>query len=217
MTIETAMIFAAGFGTRMGDLTRETPKPMLRLGGQPMIDHAIDLLRAAGINRLVANTHYLPDSLERHLKERGVTTLRETVILDTGGGLKTALPVLGPSPVITMNPDALWLGPNPVTALLAEWNPSMTGLMMLSGSEDEDCDFSLEHGEIRRRGPYRYTGLQIIRTDRLGEIGEDVFSLNLYWDHLLEAGPLHGTVYAGDWMDIGTRDKLEAANRQVAR
>lgn len=217
MTIDTAMIFAAGFGTRMGDLTRDTPKPMLPLAGRPMIDHAIDLLHEAGIDRLVANTHYLPERLEEHLKTRGVTTLRETVILDTGGGLKAALPVLGSGPVITMNPDALWLGANPVTALMTAWKPSMTGLMMLSQSDEDDCDFSLENGEIRRYGPYRYTGLQILRTDRLGEIGEDVFSLNLYWDLLLAAGPFHGTIYAGDWMDIGTRDKLEAANRQVAR
>ncbi len=217
MSIDAAMIFAAGFGTRMGVLTRDRPKPMLPLGGQPMIDHAIDLLREAGISRLVANTHYLPETLEAHLAERGVTTLRESPILDTGGGLKAAMSVLGNDPVITMNPDALWLGPNPVEALLAAWKPSMNGLLVLTEAETEASDFSLEHGQIQRKGRYRYTGLQVIRTDRLGEIPDTVFSLNRYWDHILSAAPLHGLVYDGAWMDIGTQAKLEAANRRITR
>ena len=115
MTPKAAMIFAAGFGTRMGALTRTIPKPMVPLGGRPMIAHAIDLLRDAGIEKIIANTHYLPDQIEPYLKDQGVKVLRETPdILDTGGGLRAALPLLGADPVVTINPDALWLGPNPI-------------------------------------------------------------------------------------------------------
>ncbi len=210
------MIFAAGFGTRMGDLTKDMPKPMLPLAGRPMVDHSIDLLREAGISRLVANTHYLPETLEAHLAERGVMVLRENPILDTGGGLKAAASVLGKSPVITINPDALWLGSNPVTALLTAWKPSMNGLLMLSETDTETSDFSLENGRIRRKGRYRYTGLQVIRTDRLGEVPDTVFSLNRYWDHILGTAPLNGLVYDGPWMDIGTKDKLEIASRRIS-
>ena len=211
-----AMIFAAGFGTRMGKLTRDTPKPMLPLHGRPMIDHTISLLRAAGIERLVANTHYLPQALEPHLESRGVTPLREDPILETGGGLRAALPALGSSPVITMNPDALWSGPNPVETLRAAWSDDMTALLMLTPvNPGETGDFSLEQGEIARQGPYRYTGLQIIRTDRLAEIEDTAFSLNAYWDLLLASGPLHGILYPGAWTDIGTAEALARAERQA--
>ncbi len=213
-----AMIFAAGFGTRMGDLTRNTPKPMLALGGRPMIDYAIDLLRDAGVSQIVANTHYRPDDLERHLTHRGVKPLREDTILETGGGLRAALPDLGESPVVTMNPDAFWSGPNPVEQLFSAWREDMTALLLLTRPQDgEDSDFSLEHGEIRRNGPYRYTGLQILRTDWLSEIEDRVFSLNLYWDLLMSRAPVHGLVYDGSWVDIGTSRSLADANRKLAR
>lgn len=216
MTIETAMIFAAGFGTRMGGLTATQPKPMLHLAGRPMIDHSIELLRAAGIRNIFANTHYLPDELETHLNALGVKTLREYPILETGGGLRAALPWIGPQPVITMNPDAAWDGPNPVEELLSCWKSEMTALLLLTESADTDGDFDLKDGTIRRVGPYKYTGLQVVSTNRLDEVEETVFSLNLYWDLLMKAGPLHGLPYSGSWTDIGTRDALEAVNLRMA-
>lgn len=208
-----AMIFAAGFGTRMGDLTKTTPKPMLQLAGRPLIDHSIDHLRAAGINRIVANTHYLADCIAPHLKDAGIKTSHEDPILETGGGLRTALPLLGPSPVITLNPDVAWNGPNPVSELLANWRDDMQALLMLTPSPDgaEADDFSLEQGELRRSGPYRYTGLQLIQTHRLHDIETPVFSLNAYWDMLSDAGPLHGCIYSGKWRDVGTPEGLMAA------
>lgn len=211
--VNTAMIFAAGFGTRMGKLTEQTPKPLLRLHGRPMIDHCIDLLHEAGIGRIVANTHYLPEQLEAHLKKRGVTTVRENTILETGGGLKAALPVLGDGPVITINPDALWTGLNPVRQLIDAWNPDMKGLLMLYDDGQQSDDFSLEHGKIHRNGPYRFTGLQVIQTESLCKITEQVFSLNLYWDLLMQTSSLHGITYDGEWTDIGTERSLVAANR----
>ncbi len=214
-----AMIFAAGFGTRMGELTARTPKPMLPLAGKPMIDHAIDHIRTAGIDRIVANTHYLAERMTPHLKSRGLVVCHEDPILETGGGLRAALPRLGTDPVVTMNPDAVWIGSNPVQQLLANWRDDMQALLMLVPSPEghHSDDFSLEQGEIRRSGPYRYTGLQIIRTSGLAEIDADVFSLKLYWDRLAQAGPLHGHVYNdGTWCDIGTPAGLSEAERRLA-
>ena len=219
--INAAMIFAAGFGTRMGELTRSTPKPMLPLAGRPMIDHAIDLLRNAGIVRVVANTHYLADQIEPHLVQRDVVALRETPeILETGGGLKAALPHLGADPVVTLNPDAAWTGSNPISTLLNAWRPEMSALLLLIPVENaltdrSDGDFSLENGELRRKGSFLYTGAQIIRTDCLAEIAEESFSLNLYWDLLSRTGPIHGVLHQGGWCDIGHPEGLTAAERML--
>lgn len=210
------MIFAAGFGTRMGTLTRDVPKPMLPLGGRPMVDQTIDLLREAGVARIIANTHYLPDAIRPYLERRGVAVCHEEVILDTGGGLRAALPALDCDPVLTMNPDALWQGPNPVRALTEAWRDEMQALLLLvPAPEGETGDFSLESGEIRRKGPYRYTGAQILRTGRLHEIDGPVFSLNRYWDLLLASGPVHGLLYEGHWRDIGTAEGLAEASRRL--
>lgn len=212
-----AMIFAAGFGTRMGELTKATPKPMLPLAGRPMVDHAIDHLKTAGISQIVANTHYLPEKITPHLHSVGLKTIHEDTILETGGGLRAALPSLGTNPVITMNPDVVWSGLNPVSILLEAWQEEMVALLMLVPSP-EGCqtdDFNLEIGELRRSGPFRYTGLQMLRTDWLLEMRDPVFSLNLYWDHLIERGPVHGCVYPGTWQDVGTPDGLQDAEKML--
>ena len=219
MTIPSAMIFAAGFGTRMGALTKAQPKPMVRLAGRPMIDHTISHLREAGVQRVIANTHYLAEKIDPHLVASNVEVIREKdKILDTGGGLKNARSKLAGSPVITINPDVCWFGGNPITQMLNAWKPEMTALLLLipasaAKGTTHQGDFSLEHGEIRRNGPNIYTGAQIIRTDRLAEISEEVFSLNLYWNLLTESGPLNGLIYDGDWCDIGSPDGLATAER----
>lgn len=214
MTVKAAMIFAAGFGTRMGELTQNTPKPMLELGGMPMVDHSINLVRSAGIQNVVANTHYLPERIEAHLKDKGVVVSHEPKILDTGGGLKAALPLLNTNPVLTINPDAAWFGPNPVKHILDAWDESMTALLMCVPAET-NSDFNLSNGHISRVGPFKYTGVQIIRHDRLNQIEEKVFSLNQYWDLLMYDGKVHGIVYPGEWFDIGTAAGLESANKRI--
>lgn len=218
---DAAMIFAAGFGTRMKPMTLTVPKPMLHLAGRPMIDHSVDLVRGAGISRIFANTHHLREKIAPHLSELGVTELYEfPEILETGGGLKSALPLLGPNPVVTLNPDAAWSGPNPIETLMSAWRPEMRALLLLvplaiAGSNRSEGDFSLEHGVISRSGDFLYTGAQIIRTDGLAEIPESVFSLNRYWDHLAAGGPLHGVVFPGRWCDIGNPEGLALAERLI--
>ena len=193
---------------------------MVPLRGRPLIDWTIDHLQAAGIRTLVANTHYLSETLEPHLTERGVSISHEPDILETGGGLRAALPMLKRDVVITMNPDCAWFGENPVRALLKGWQAEMEALLMLVPVERAFAtasagDFSLSSGEIERNGPYLYTGLQIIRTTRLHEIKDKAFSLNAYWDLLLASGPVHGVVYKGDWCDIGTPEGLDIAEQRM--
>lgn len=218
---ESAMIFAAGLGTRMGNLTRYTPKPMLPLLDRPMIDYSVDLLRQAGVGRIVANTHYLHDRIAPHLQDLGVIVSREDPeILDTGGGLKAALSDLGPGPVVTLNPDAAWTGPNPVATLLEAWRPEMRALLLLvplnaAHTVRDSGDFSLEQGKISRIGDYLYTGAQIIRTEGLSEISDRAFSLNRYWDRLALSGPLNGIVFQGQWCDIGHPEGLHHAERML--
>lgn len=217
----SAMIFAAGFGTRMGALTQDLPKPMIPLLGRPMIDHAIDLLRAAGIDHIVANTHYLHDAIAPHLRAAGVTVVQETdQILDTGGGLKAALPMLGDGPVLTLNPDAAWTGANPAAELLSAWRPGMQALLLLQPLDRTTArrtagDFDLTDGRLSRGGPFVYAGAQIIDPARLDEINEPVFSLNAYWDHLKTTGGIDGTIHDGGWCDIGHPDGLIAAEAML--
>ena len=118
------MLFAAGFGTRMGVLTAGLPKPLLRVAGRALIDHALDVVDAAGVREVVINLHYRGDQLIDHLNGRAVKfSWEREVILETGGGLRAALPLLGGNPVLTLNPDVVWTGPNPLAHLLAHWDP----------------------------------------------------------------------------------------------
>ncbi len=212
-----AMIFAAGFGTRMGKLSRTLPKPMVPFAGRPMISHCIGLLREAGITTIVANTHHLPQEIEPFLRSEGIAVSREHPdILETGGGLKAAAALLGSSPVITINPDAAWLGRNPVRAMIAAWRPGMQALLALvpkslAHGTSGAGDFRIEAGRILRGGPLIYGGAQIIVTGRLDRIPGKAFSLNVYWDLLSESGGLHGLVYDGRWCDIGHPAGLRTA------
>ncbi|MDG2401825.1 MAG: sugar phosphate nucleotidyltransferase, partial [Amylibacter sp.] len=119
MSINSALIFGAGFGTRMGEITKITPKPMVPILNKPLIDYAIDITLDANIQNIIVNLHYLPEQIENHLSNfKNIKTIHEYPrILETGGGLKNALPILGSSPVITLNSDIIWIGYNPIKSL----------------------------------------------------------------------------------------------------
>lgn len=208
---DAIMIFAAGFGTRMMPLTRDMPKPMVAVGGRPMIDRALDLATDAGISQIVCNLHYKSEVLEAHLQGSDVVTILETPeILDTGGGLRNALPVLGKEPVYTMNPDAIWQGPNPLAYAADRWKPEDMDALLLcirpedARGRDATGDFTLsETGQVKRGADVLYGGVQIIKTDRLSEITEPVFSLNRLWDLLIADKRCYGCIYPGEWCDVG--------------
>ncbi len=228
---ESAMIFAAGFGTRMAPLTNTRPKPMLTLGGRPMIDYCIAMIRAAGDFGIVVNTHYLAEQIETHLA--GLPNLQcireEPEILETGGGLRNALPLLGQAPVITANSDVIWSGTNPVTQLLAAWRPDrMDGLMTMvpmtaARGHTGFGDFFLEpDNRLRRRGeaetaPFIYGGVQIIKTQGLADFSEDSFSVSRLWDRMIAAGRLFGVVHQDGWTDIGHPAGLQLAEDTLQR
>lgn len=207
----SVMLFAAGFGTRMKHLTANQPKPLVQVSGKALIDHALDIARDVQPETILANLHYLPDMLVQHLEGSEVQTLIETPdILETGGGLRNALPVLGDGPVITMNTDAIWKGPNPVQMALDAWNPDQMDALLVcvpvsqtvgySGNGDFEID---ARGRLSRGGGSVYGGVQIIKTDRLDAIDKTSFSLNVLWNRMLEDQRLFGLNYAGQWCDVG--------------
>ncbi|TNC48180.1 nucleotidyltransferase family protein [Rubellimicrobium rubrum] len=222
MSPRAAMIFAAGLGTRMGALTADRPKPLIEVAGRPLIDQALTHAKDAGAEPIVVNVHYRADQMRGYLADKGVLVADETErLLETGGGLKAALPLLGPGPVWTLNSDAAWAGPNPLVDLAAAWRPEMEALLLLvptdralgyRGAGDFDLDPT---GCLARGAGQVYTGAQILRTEGLAEISEPVFSLNRLWDRAAARGGLHGIVYDGHWCDVGRPENLALAERLV--
>lgn len=218
------MVFAAGFGTRMKHLTAHQPKPLIKVGGRALIDHAIDLGRDVAAAPIVANLHYLPDMLETHLDGSGVQTIHEIPdILETGGGLKNALPVLGNGPVATLNSDAVWAGPNPLRLLLEAWDPVRMDALLTCIPLDRvhgrkgKGDFHVDDaGRLHRGGEYVYGGAQIMKTDGLRDVTDHAFSLNVVWNMMAEQGRLFGLPYPGHWCDVGHPDGIAEAEAMLA-
>ncbi|MFT7595174.1 MAG: MurNAc alpha-1-phosphate uridylyltransferase [Paracoccaceae bacterium] len=218
------MLFAAGFGTRMGALTKDRPKPLIRVLNTPLIDHALKLAAAIEPQKIVVNLHYRADMLADHLAPHStVVTALEPEILETGGGLKAALPLLGSGPVYTLNPDAIWAGPNPLELLRAAWEPSrMDALLMCipvgqTVGHSGDGDFSTDpSGRIRRGSELVFCGAQIVKTDGLADIPDRAFSLNLLWDKMLACNRLYAIPYPGRWCDVGHPDGIGLAEQMLA-
>jgi len=221
MNPDGLMIFAAGFGTRMGALTRTTPKPMLTVGGRPMIDHIVTFARAAGIHPILANTHHLPAPVEAHLETLDVKTIREETILETGGGLKAAAGHFATGAVFTANADVIWDGPNPFDVIRNAWHPGVDAMLLCVALENAmgrtQGDFALHDGKISRGGPAVYGGIQIIRPSVVTRVEDTVFSLNVVWDRLIAENRIAAVLYPGRWCDVGTPEGLDRANALVAR
>lgn len=219
----TAMVLAAGLGKRMRPLTVTRPKPLVVVAGRTLLDRALDTLKAGGVGRAVVNVHYLADRLEAHLKARDpgleiAISDERAQLLETGGGIVQALPLIGADPFLAINADNLFIdGPVPAVRLLAaHWDAArMDALLLLVPLARANChrgpgDFHMDGwGRLQRRRPGRvapfvYTGLQML-AHRLFE-GEAVrpFSMNLLWDRAAAAGRLFGLVHQGLWFDVGT-------------
>lgn len=212
------MIFAAGFGTRMGDLTRSTPKPLIKVAGKALIDHAIAL---TGTRHVVVNTHYHADQMQAHLGDLPNITLSHEApdILETGGGLKRARGALGADTVLTLNSDAIWAGPNPLDMLCAAWDPDrMDALMLMIRAPHmigftRKGDFRINADQTLSRDPEGlvYTGAQIVKTEGLDGINTPAFSLNLLWNALEDKKTLFGLNYPGQLADVGTPEGIGLA------
>lgn len=220
------ILFAAGLGTRMRPLTDHCPKPLIPVVGRPLIDRALDLAQMAKAAPIVVNTHYLSAMLETHLAGTSVRISPEPdLILETGGGLKQALPLLGPGPVMTLNPDAVWRGPNPLMLLQAAWDPDRMDALLLvqdrarvmgrKGKADfvQDSD-----GRLTRAATDQgvlYLGAQILRTETVAAFPDRVFSLNRIWDGMIASGRLYGLSYDGAWCDVGSPAGLAEAEAML--
>lgn len=214
------MLFAAGFGSRMGALTRDKPKALIKVAGKALLDHALDLCVPAICSRKIINLHYRGDQIAAHLQGRDVTLSQEADILETGGGLRAALPLLGDGPVLTLNTDSVWTGPNPLAELAAAWREDMDALLLLAPVErafghQGRGDFLMDaDGRLHRaKGApgLIYLGAQIIRTERLDAVEEKVFSLNLLWDQMIAEGGAFGVQHHGGWCDVGQPESIALA------
>ncbi|MEZ5777065.1 MAG: nucleotidyltransferase family protein [Paracoccaceae bacterium] len=217
---DALMLFAAGLGTRMGALTADRPKPLIEIGGECLIDHALNLVDEAGIERVVINLHYLPDQIRAHLNGRAnvIFSDESDALLETGGGLRAALPHLGAGPVFTLNTDAVWTGANALRQLRDAWRPAeMEGLLLLVPREQAighsgAGDFSMDsYGRLSRGREYVYTGAQILTTGRLASVQDKAFSLNRIWDEMQAPGRLYGLLHDGGWCDVGRPEAIPLA------
>lgn len=218
------MIFAAGKGTRMAPLTNTRPKPLIEVAGKPLIDLALDLTTAIRPLHRVVNLHHFGPMLRDHLAGLPDLSLSDETgqLLETGGGLRQALPLLGPDPVFALNSDAVWSGPNPLQTLAAAWQPDlMDGLVLLVRPENTRGHTPVSgfcadaEGRITRGLDFLYPGAQILRTDDLAHIPGDVFSLNRLWDVLIGRRTLFGTVYDGLWCDVGHPQSIPIAEAML--
>lgn len=216
------LLFAAGLGTRMGDLVKDRPKPLIPVAGKALIDHALDLTMIPAVGHRVVNVHYKADMLREHLAQQPVQFSHETAgLLETGGGLKKALPLLGAGPVLTMNTDAVWRGPNPIETILIAWRPEMEALLLLVPKSQVHGhrgagDFMIDDtGRLKRAPDAIYSGLQMLRTDGLDAIKDKAFSMNLLWDQIAQRGGLYGVNYAGQWCDVGQPSSIPLAESML--
>lgn len=232
---QSAMVLAAGLGTRLRPLTDHTPKPLIPVAGRTLLDRCLDRLAEAGVIRAVVNVHWLGGQIRDHLKARRdlevIISDESDVLLETGGGIAKALPLLGGGAFVAVNADLIWRDPqgeeSALRRLAAGFDPAaMEGMLLLQPRETADGhggpgDFFLEaDARLRRRGtnasaPYVYTGVQILQPALFRDAPSGAFSLNVLYDRAIAAGRLHGIVHRGTWMDVGTHDGLKHAETML--
>lgn len=229
----TAMVMAAGLGKRMRPLTASRPKPLVEVAGKALIDHVLDRLRAAGVPKIVVNVHYLADALGAHLQahasdfELSISDERD-LLLETGGGMIRAEPMIHADPFLVVNSDNFWLdGPADTLKLLAShWNDGMDALLLLvpqarAGNHSGQGDFHMDAtGRLSRRkkdrvAPFVYTGIQMVSKRLLRDAPEGAFSTNILWDRAIEEGRCFGAVHQGLWFDVGTPASVKATERAL--
>ena len=234
LVTDTAMVLAAGLGKRMRPLTASQPKPMVRVAGKPLIDHALDRLAEAGIARAVVNVHYLADALEAHVTARKapqVTVSDErALLLETGGGMIKALPQL-PDPFFALNADNIWLdGPNNAFAELSRrWNPDQMDALLLLVSHARAANFNgpgdfhmdpdglLSRRRDGRIAPFIYTGIQLVSHRLLRDAPEGPFSTNILWNRAIAEGRLYGLSFGGLWFEVGTPQAIRPTEEALQR
>jgi MurNAc alpha-1-phosphate uridylyltransferase len=232
---EAAMVLSAGLGKRMRPLTVTRPKPLVEVAGRTLLDRVLDHIRAAGIGRVVVNVHYLADAVEAHLAARDQDLdLRisdeRSLLMETGGGVLQALPLIDADPFLVVNSDNLWVdGPVDAISLLADrWDPAaMDALLLVVPLARAAChsgpgDFHMDPvGRLSRRRPGRiapfvFTGVQIVARRLFDDPPAGPFSFNVLWNRAIAAGRCYGVVHQGLWFDVGTPPAVRATEDMLA-
>ena len=231
----TAMVFAAGLGTRMRPVTDTLPKPLISVGGKPMIDHMLDRFAEAGVERAVVNVHYKAEQIERHLSGRNrprvVFSDERAQLQDQAGGIRQALPLLGGDAFFICNTDAFWLeGPRSnLQALAARWQPDLMDILLLvapttsSVGVDWPGDFLMRpDGRLLRRrerevAPFVYTGVGILKPELFRDASGGPLRLAPYFFKAAGQGRLFGQRLDGQWLHVGTPEAIGEAERTIAR
>ncbi|MFM9889376.1 MAG: nucleotidyltransferase family protein [Rickettsiales bacterium] len=232
MNLTHAMILAAGLGTRMRPLTETMPKPMIPVMGKPLIDWCLDFVAGGGISQVVINSSYLPEQLEAHLSPRTQVQISREVFppLETGGGIKKALPLLGEGPFVAMNSDAIFppAMPHPIGALKDAWSDALDFMLLLvpkrhargwAGPGDfiRRADGAIRRPNPGEDAPYVFTGVEMIHPRAFADAPDGAFSLSALWKR--NASPegwfdrVGSVVHTGDWLNVGDLPGLDAANR----
>ena len=232
--VNTAMIMAAGKGTRMMPLTADRPKPLVEVAGTALLDHVLDHLRAAGVGRIVINAHYRASQVEEHMAAHAADfqvaiSDERDLLLDTGGGLVRALPLISDDPFICVNADNWWTddGVNAFTRLMSAWDDEAMDVLMLlipyaeANNTQGQGDFDLDaDGRLSRRKPdqqaaYVWTGIQMLSKRLIVDPPSDVFSTNIFWDRAIARGRCFGLVHQGLWFDVGYPDAIAATEAKL--
>jgi MurNAc alpha-1-phosphate uridylyltransferase len=226
----TAMVLAAGLGTRMRPLTNTMPKPLVAVAGKPLLDHVLDKLADAGVAKAVINVHYLPDQIINHVAHRTspqpVISDERNEILGTGGAVVRALSELGDAPFFHLNADTLWIdGVQPNLGRLAEtFDPARMDILLLMAPTAGSIGYSgagdfamASDGSLRRRKekeivPFVYAGVAVMSPHLFKDAPHGEFSLNVLFDRAAEAGRLFGLRLDGTWMHVGTPEAVQAAD-----
>ena len=229
---DSAMVLAAGLGKRMQSFSSDVPKPMVEVAGISLINRVLDKLNSAGIEKAVVNLHHKASMLEEHLTQRNtgpeiVISYEKDALLETGGGVKNALPLLGNKPFYVINSDALWHdgASSSLHALAKSWvDGQMDALLLLINTNKLDSysgngDFYMDdNGALSRPNdgiekPYVFTGVQIINPAIFNEFEKGVFSLNAVYDKAALTGRLFGVAHSGMWHHVGSGDEVEIAEK----
>ena len=232
---KTAIVLAAGLGKRMLPITEQTPKPLVRVCGRALLDHALDALARAGVEKAVVNVHHLADQVEAHLRDRTspliVISDERDRLLESGGGVAKALPHLGGAPFYVLNADSFWIEgfrPN-LGNLAAHWNDEAMDVLLLvtgmanaigySGAGDFTMDSvgRLTRRDERRVAPFAYAGAAILHPRIFADCPDGPFSLNAIFDRALERGRLFGLRLDGLWLHVGTPEAIHEAEEAIAR
>jgi MurNAc alpha-1-phosphate uridylyltransferase len=230
-----AMVLAAGLGNRMRPVTDTMPKPLVKVFGKTLLDYGLDALERAGTGNAVVNVHYLAEQIETHLADREQPAISVSdergKLLDSGGGVKNALPTLGKDPFYVVNADSFWLeGTRPNLDLLADgWDSDKMDILLLlscmtnaigyqgSGDFDMDPGGRLSRRAERKIAPFAYSGAAIMHPRIFADTPEEPFSLNLLFDRAIESERLFGIRMEGLWLHVGTPEAIGEAESAIAR